>query len=259
METCTLITGASSGIGLELSRIAVRKHNNVLLVARDEVQLGKLRKQLLKEFKSKPVRIEILSVDLSKPGAAKQVFDYCAKKRFVVDQLINNAGFGEFGTFDAIDRQRQIDMITLNCTALTELTHYFLPQLKAHASARILNLGSVASFFPGPLMATYFATKAYVLSFSEALAEELRGTNVTVTCLCPGPTKSKFAEQSHVSKQSSIATTKVTAREVAEFGWWHMEHGTTAAVHGRMNRLLVKIPRLLPRSLVARIVKKTQR
>lgn len=154
--------------------------------------------------------------------------------------------------------KRQLQMIAVNIRTLTELSHLFLPAMVTQKRGKIMNLGSVASFLPGPGMSVYFASKNYVLRFSEALAEELRGSGVTVTCLCPGPTKTNFGDNAQVSETHSTANPKTTAREVAEFGWYHMQAGTRVAVYGRGNRVMLHIARFVPRTLLTKLARKIQ-
>lgn len=255
----TLITGASSGIGLELTHIAARDKNNLILVARDGKKLTELQKQLLSARENKDLNIEVLETDLSKPDAAKKVFEFCKKKKLDVSTLINNAGFGDYGMFAESDLATQVSMIDLNIKTVTELTHLFLPNMLAQKNGKILNLGSVASFLPGPLMSVYFATKNYVLSFSRALSEELRGTGVTVTCLCPGATNTGFGKAAHVSDTHSTAHPKTTAKEVAEFGWYNLQAGETVAIYGRSNRFAILMTKFVPRNLLTRLVKRIQK
>jgi hypothetical protein len=258
MKKYTLITGASSGIGRELALIAAREKRNLLLVARSKAALESVQTKILKQF-GKKLDVKILATDLSKPSAAEKITAFCKEQNILVDELINNAGFGDYGNFANSDLPRQLNMVDLNIRSLTELTHRLLPDMIKKNSGKIMNIGSVASFLPGPLMSTYFASKAYVLSFSEALAEELSGTGVTVTCLCPGSTKTNFGKSAHVSATHSTANPKTTAREVAEFGWHHMQQGTRVAIHGRTNRITIQLTKFIPRTLLAKLVKKVQK
>ncbi len=161
--------------------------------------------------------------------------------------------------FVASDRQKQLALIDLNVRALTELTHLFLPAMVKAGAGRIMNVGSIASFVPGPRMSVYFASKAYVLSFSEALAEELKDSGVSVTCLCPGSTKTNFAGTAHVSKTHSTATSLITPAQVAEFGWNAMMNGKRVAIHGASNRFALFAMRFLPRRTITRIVARIQK
>jgi len=259
MKEYTLITGASSGIGLELAHIALREKRNVILVARDERRLKDVQVALREQYPKNKSLIEILALDLAKSTAAQKVFAFCEENQFFVSELVNNAGFGDYGNFAGSDVKRQLSMIDLNVKTLTELTHFFLPAMLKNKRGRILNLGSIASFLPGPLMSVYFATKNYVLSFSRALSEELRGTGVTVTCLCPGATSTGFGKNAHVSATHATAHPKTTAREVAEFGWYQMQQGKSVAIYSLGNRLAVQTIKFVPRNLLTKLVKKLQK
>lgn len=254
--TYTLISGASSGIGKELAEIAAREGRNVILVARDEPALNTVAKDLAKRY---AIDAMVLARDLSEQQSPQQIFDALARKKIVVDTLINNAGSGDYGEFVRSNRATQLGMINLNVRTLTELTHLFLPDMVRCKTGYIMNLGSVASFLPGPYMSVYFASKAYVLSFSEALSAELRDSGVSVTCLCPGSTKTSFGESAHVSETHSTRTSHVTPRQVAEFGWKAMKDGKPVAVYGFGNRLSITLTKFLPRSLVVRIVERIQK
>ena len=253
----TLITGATSGIGYELALIAAREKNNLVLVARDSVKLETVRTEIRRQHKE--VSVKILTVDLAKANAAKKVLGFCHANDLFIDTLINNAGFGDYGQFSKSDLNVQRSMIDLNIKTLTELTHLFLPNMLKNKNGKIMNLGSVASFLPGPLMSVYFATKNYVLSFSRALSEELRGTGVTVTCLCPGATSTGFGKAAHVSETHATANPKTTPKEVAEFGWYSMQAGETVAIYGIGNRIMLQLTKFVPRSIVTRLVKRVQR
>lgn len=253
-----LVTGASSGIGLELALIAARENYNLVLVARNKTNLVKAKQKILTLLGAESVDIQLLAVNLSDPTGPKKVYAFCKKNSIQVTCLINNAGFGDYGDFTRSNLAKQLSMIDLNIRALTELTHLFLPAMIDRREGKIMNLGSVASFLPGPLMSVYFASKNYVLRFSEALSEELRGTGVTVTCLCPGSTKTNFANSAEVTKTHSTATTKVSAKNVAEFGWKHLHEGTLVAIYGFGNKSLLLLAKLLPRRYLLKLVKKIQ-
>jgi len=259
MNNYTLITGASSGIGLEFAKIAAREKNNLILVARDKNGLEKVKTDILEEFKTAKIDVVVVALDLTKDDSAQQLFELCKEKNFFVSTLINNAGFGDYGNFSQSDKGRQLSMIDLNIRSLTELTHLFLPAMIKQKNGKIMNIGSVASFMPGPLMSVYFASKNYVLSFSEALAEELRGSGVTVTCLCPGSTKTNFGKNAHVSENHSTANPKTTAKEVAQYGWYQMKNGVVVAIYGLGNKITIGLTRFIPRSLLVRLVKKIQK
>ena len=192
--TFTLITGGNSGIGLELARQAAADGRNLILVAQNPAALETAAAEL-----NRNVKVHTISHDLSQPGAAEVVYDSVRKLGADVDCLINNAGFGDHGPFATSDLARQRSMIAVNITALTELTRLFLPAMLQRGRGQILNVASVTAFVPGPLMSVYFATKHYVLAFSEALIEELRGSGVTVTALCPPPVRTPFASAAQIA------------------------------------------------------------
>jgi uncharacterized protein len=251
-----LITGASSGIGLELARIAARERHDLVLVARREGVLREVARELHDRH---GIRVEVMAADLGQPGAAADVVARLHLLGIEIDALVNNAGFGVYGPFTETALESELQMIQLNIVALTELTKRLLPGMIARRSGRILNLASLASFFPGPLMAVYYATKAYVLSFSEAIANELEGTGVTVTALCPGPTASGF--QSAASLQESklvIGKTLATARGVAEDGYAAMMAGKSLVVSGWSNKLVAQTPRFMPRKAVTALLRRLQ-
>ena len=255
-HTYTLITGASSGIGKALATTAARNGHNLILVARSKDALTALARSLTERY---DVYAEVIACDLTDPKSPQEVHQITRRKNLTVDTLINNAGFGDYGAFVDADRSTQLRMIDLNTRALTELTHLFLPGMVERKDGRIMNVGSIASFLPGPLMSVYFASKAYVLSFSEALATELRGSGVIVTCLCPGSTKTDFGESAHVSKNHSTRTSHVTPDHIAAFGWDAMQRGKVVAVYGTGNKISIILSKFLPRGVVARLVEYIQK
>src|SRR6267142_3603408 len=218
-----LITGASFGIGQELARIFAREGYSLVLVARSGDKLRQLAAEL---EKANGTRSLILASDLSAPGSAAYLHDQTTRAEIDVDVLVNNAGFGQFGLFAENDLEECLQQIQLNITTLTHLTRLYLPEMVARKSGRILNVASTAAFQPGPLMAVYYATKAYVLSLSEALAEETRGTGVTVTALCPGPTASGFQAGAAMEGSRLVRGRKLpTAASVARYGVAAMRKG----------------------------------
>lgn len=238
----TLITGASSGIGKELARIAALDGRKLVLVARDETALRAVADEL-------PTEALAITQDLSAPDAAEQLVHTLKRQNITVSELINNAGVADYGEFAESDVERQEAVIMLSVVTLTKLTRLLLPDIIKH-KGRIMNLGSVASFLPGPWMSVYFASKAYVLNFSEGLQQELKPHGVSVTCLCPGPTATAFGKTARVSDRHPTAHPATTALEVAAFGWRAMQAGTPVAVHGAANRLGIWFTRLLPRAAV---------
>lgn len=250
-----LITGASSGIGLEIARIFAREGHNLVLVARS---VDKLRLLASEVEKAHGTRSLILAVDLAELGAAAYVFDQTGRAQIVVDILVNNAGFGQYGLFADNDLEECLRQIQLNVTTLTHLTRLYLPGMIGRTSGRILNVASTAAFQPGPLMAVYYATKAYVLHLSEALANELKGTGVTVTCLCPGPTATEFQGR---AKITGIRLTKygtMDARTVAEDGYRALMAGKPLVISGFKNWLVAQSVRFAPRRLVTAVARKLQ-
>lgn len=249
-----LITGASSGIGRELARLHAARGGDVVVVARRAEELNALKAEL---ERAHGVRATVVAQDLSVPGAARAVFDATEGAGLQVEILINNAGFGGHGLFHERPLETHSAMIQVNVTALTELTRLCLPGMVERMYGRVLNLASMASFLPGPLQAVYYATKAYVLSLTEALANELDGTGVTVTALCPGPTASGFESAGELQGVSAFRNA-ASAREVAAFGYAAMERGEVVAIPGAANRIAVGLlPRFLPRGLVTRISRGT--
>ena len=250
-----LITGASSGIGLELARVFAGHRYDVVLVARTE---GRLQ-ELARELEGTGVRAHVVAADLAQPHAARAVAERVAALGLDIDALANDAGYGLYGPFTETSLDGELAMIQVNIVALTELTKQLLPGMLARGRGRILNLASTAAFLPGPLMAVYYATKAYTLSFSEALANELEGSGVTVTALCPGPTASGFQAAAHLEGSKLVAgRTLPTAREVAVFGYEALMAGTVVAVPGLVNKATALLPRFLPRAAIRRMVRGAQ-
>jgi short-subunit dehydrogenase len=244
-----LVTGASAGIGKELARLLAADHD-LILTARREAELRALAAELA------PAVCRVFAFDLADPAAPKALSEAVAAAGLTVDVLVNNAGFGDLGPFAEADLAKMLRMIQVNVTALTELTGLFLPGMLARERGRVLNVGSVAGFQPGPLMAVYYATKAYVNSFSEALSNEAAGTGVTVTCLAPGPTESEFAAVSGMRGTKHFTVGSVAdARSVAEAGLRAMRRGKRLVVTGWRNRLLLFAERFAPRGLVIRAVR----
>lgn len=250
-----LITGASGGIGMELAKIFAANQTNLVLAARSEAKLIELKNELA-QYK---VNILVVALDLSQPEAASSLFDYCNSKQLQIDYLINNAGFGDYGMFVSGNWKKQEEMIRLNIQTLTHLTHLFLPSMVKRKYGRIMNVASTAAFQPGPLMSVYYATKAYVLSFSEAIASELEGTGVSVTALCPGPTESGFQNAAAMTESKIVKGRKLpTSKEVAEYAYKSMMKGKVVAIHGFLNALLATAIRFTPRFLVRKLVRVIQ-
>jgi uncharacterized protein len=250
-----LITGASFGIGMEFARIFAREGYNLVLVARSA---GKLRQLASELEKAHGTRSLILAADLTDPGASAYVMDQTTRADIQVDVLVNNAGFGQYGMFAENDLEECLRQIQLNVTTLTHLTRLYLPAMIERKSGKILNVASTAAFQPGPLMAVYFATKAYVLHLSEALSNELAGSGVTVTCLCPGATATEFHKRANATGQRLLKFGSMDAHEVAEDGYRALVAGKPVVISGVKNWLLTQSVRLSPRRLVTAIARKIQ-
>lgn len=246
-EKWALVTGASSGIGTEFARLLAERGYAVVLSARREDRLETLAAELRREH---GVQTLVIAQDLAEPAAATNLYEEIARHGIALEVLVNNAGVGLWGKFETSPWERDRVMIDLNVRTLVELTKRFLPGMVERHNGRILNVASTAAFQPGPFMAVYFATKAFVLSFSEAINEELRGTGVNVTTLCPGPTQSEFFEAAEASDSQLSKGKLPSAREVASLGIDAMFAGKRTVVHGFANRMLVLLGRLSPRSAV---------
>jgi len=251
-----LLTGASSGIGLELARCFAADKSTLVLVARNTEALEKLAAELRREH---GITVHVLTADLSQADSPQKIYSELTGQGITVDVLVNNAGFGLQGDFATLSLPKQLEIIHVNITALTALTGLFLPGLLQRKRGGILNVGSVAGFLPGPYMAVYYASKAFVLSFTEALAEETSGSGLTINVLCPGPTESNFGMVARGGKTRSIQTPKMSAQAVAQYGHRKFRAGKVVAVPGALNRLLAFIPRIIPRGLARKIVKKYNR
>ncbi len=252
-----LITGATSGIGFEFVKLFAKKGYNLILVARNRQRMHGLKKKLESFF---DIKVVVLITDLSVDGAAEEIYDEIKSRGIFVEYLINNAGFGDFGNFLDSEIAKQEDMIHCNVLALTCLTHYFLKEMMERGYGHILNVASIGSFMPGPCMSVYYATKAYVLSFSEALAEEIKGTGVSVTALCPGPTKTGFWKAANTVETSELNNLKnASPKKVASYGYKKMMKDKVIAIPGGAVKLAPLGVRILPRSAVRKIVYKVQK
>lgn len=253
MKKTALITGASSGIGLELARIHASKGDNLVLVARSTSKLEELKKEL--EAKH-GVKVYVIGKDLSKLNSANEVYDELKNQSIEVDYLINNAGFGDSGFFFDSNWEKQEQMLNLNITTLTHFTRLFLKDMVERKSGKVLNIASTAAFQPGPTMAVYCATKSYVLSFSEAINNEVKDFGVTVTALCPGATTSGFQAAASLEGSNLFEGKKLpTSAEVAEFGYKAMMKGKSVAIHGTMNSIMAASVRFTPRWLIVKIAR----
>ena len=247
-----LITGASSGIGLELAKCFAADKSDLVLVARNTAALEKLAAELRAEFS---IQATVLTADLSQPEAPQSIFNELKGRGIVVDVLVNNAGFGLQGMFDDLPLPRQMEMLQVNQTALTALTGLFLPGMIARNRGGILNVGSIAAFQPGPGMAIYFASKAYVQSFTEALASELSDTQVKVSVLCPGPTSTNFGKVARGDKVRRRKLPGMTASDVARYGFERFRDRRVVIIPGLGNKISAFLVRFIPRSALRRLVK----
>src|ERR1700690_2690101 len=250
-----LITGASFGIGLELARIFAREGYNLVLVARNGDRLRQLASELEKAHGARSL---ILATDLTEPGAAAYVLDQTTRAGLQLDVLVNNAGFGQYGMFAENDLEECLRQIQLNVTTLTHLTRLYLPEMIERKGGRILNVASTAAFQAGPLMAVYYATKAYVLHFSEAIANELQDSGITVTCLCPGPTATEFLRRAKMEGIRLARYGAMDASTVAEDGYRALLAGKPVVISGLKNWLVAQSVRFAPRRMVTAIARELQ-
>jgi uncharacterized protein len=255
MSKTALITGASGGIGYELALLLARDRYDCILVARSRDKLSALATRLEADF---GVTTLVLAKDLSKPSAVDEIYEEVTAAGMKVDVLVNNAGFPVFGLFSETELETELEMLQVNVVALTQLTKLFLKGMVERRYGRILNLASTAAFEPGPLMAVYYASKAYVLSFSEALANELRGTGVTVTALCPGPTRTGFQKRGVMEDSRLVQGRIADAESVALAGYKGLIAGKTIVIPGLSNKLIPWVVRVSPRGVVTRVVRRMQ-
>ena len=251
-----LITGASSGIGKELAGIHAERGGDLVIVARRADKLIALKEELEDRH---GVKVTVLAKDLTLPGAAAEIYDELKAAGIEVDYLINNAGFGGRGKFHERAWEQDLAMLNLNVIALTELTRRFLPDFVERNAGRILNVSSTASLMAGPLQAVYFATKAYVSSFSNAIAEELYDTHITVTALLPGATETEFAHTSGMDKTNLFSKT-VSARSVAEDGYDAMMAGKLNVISGlsMTQRMMISAIPVTPKKVLLKQIRKMQ-
>jgi short-subunit dehydrogenase len=243
-----LITGASQGIGYEFTRLFAKDGYNLVLVARDRTRLDEVASESRADSGA---IVKVLVKDLAVPGAAREIFDELDVERIPVSILVNNAGFGFQGRFAEHEVQRDRDLIQVNITALVELTRLFLPQMLARHEGRILNVASTAAFQPGPFLAMYYASKAFVYSFSCALSQELAGTGVTVTTFCPGLTKSQFHARAGLKRRGGILM--MDADRVARIGYKALMRGKPMVIAGWLNNMMCTYSKASPTWLTARV------
>ena len=252
MKPLALITGASGGIGLAIARLLAASGHDLILVARSQGKLEALAAELAAAH---GCRATVLTADLADPAAPAALAAEIASRNLAVDVLVNNAGVGLYGPFAGSDWKRERDMIQINVTSLVDLTKRLLPGMIARGRGRILNLASTAAFQPGPLMAIYYASKAFVLSFSEALGNELGGSGITVTALCPGPTATGFEAAADLGASRLFRFGTMSMEDVARVGVDAMMRGRAVVIPGLRNRLMTQSLRISPRFAVTRLVR----
>ena len=257
MKKTALITGASSGIGKEFARIHAEKGGDLVITARSRDKLEELKSELEKNHN---IKVTVIAKDLALQGAPEEIYNKVKKAGIEIDYLINNAGFGGLGKFHEREWEKDNAMINLNITALTALTRFFLPDFVKKNSGKILNVSSTASYMPGPLQAVYYATKAYVSFFSNAVAEELSDTDITVTALLPGATSTEFGKISGMDKTVLFAKT-ASPRKVAEDGYEGMLKGKLNVVSGVTfsQKIMFAILPFIPKKTLLRKVHEMQK
>jgi short-subunit dehydrogenase len=247
MAETALITGASSGLGLEYARLFAADKKDLVLVARRRERLESLANELSTAHGEK---VYVIAEDLRDPAAPRRIFDEVKQRGLAIEYLVNNAGFGTNGAFTEAAPEKELDMVQVNVAALVALTRAFVPEMVRRGHGRVLNIGSTAGFQPGPFMAVYYASKAFVNSFTEALSYELKGTGVTATVSCPGPTATEFGAVAGNDKSLLFKMGAMSAAQVAREGFQAMLKGKPIAVHGFRNKLLAGSVRFSPRSVV---------
>lgn len=255
MSKTVLITGASGGIGLELARLYALEGARLVLVARSEGKLAEIKTELESKYREEVI---VKAKDLSDAKQAESLYEELTASGIEVDVLVNNAGFGLRGKFVETELDEELEMIDLNVRTLTQLTKMFVRGMVRRGNGQILNVASTAAFQPGPLMAVYYATKAYVLSFTEALANELAGTGVTASTLCPGPTRTGFGDRADMGGTKLFEGRMMSAEDVAKAALEGMKRGKTVIIPGAMNRTLAGASKIMPRKLVLSITRSMQ-
>ena len=251
----TLITGASTGIGYELSKLFAKDKHNLILVSRNKIKLQSVKNELLKYN----IDIKILGLDLASSEDIKSLFSYIEINKLNVNILVNNAGIGTFGDFNDNEWEKEEALIDINIKALTQLTKYFLPKIVECKNGGILNVASTAAFCSGPRMAAYYASKAYVLNLTEAIYEEYKDNGIKISCLCPGPVKTSFQGKAGIKKSEAAKKYLMDAEEVAKVCYKDFNKGKLIIIPGMKNRLLVMGNKILPRSISRKIILKTNR
>lgn len=246
----TLITGATSGIGLELASIYAQQAKNLILVARSEDILKRMAEDWTNQY---GIMVHYFVADLSKMEDAKELVYWTRTNGYEVETLINNAGFGSFGEFHKSNLKTEWEMLQLNVVSLMYLTRAFLPGMVFRGQGGVLNVASVAAFVPGPRMANYYASKAYVLSFTEALAAELKKTKIKISALCPGPVRTNFQARSKMQLKKRLINTEkhsLSAVEVARYAYDRFQAGEVVIVPGREMKWITMLSRILPKTIV---------
>ena len=255
-QPAALITGASSGIGLELAKVFARHGHDLVLVARNKQKLDELGLEL---GGGHGVFVKTIQKDLSDSHAPEEIYDLLKRDWINVGIVVNNAGFATYGLFNEIEMKPELEMLHVNIIALTHLTKLFLKDMVKEGTGRILNVASTAAFQPGPLMAAYYASKAYVLHFSEAISNEVKGSGVTVSVLCPGSTATGFQKRADMEESRLIAGKNImSARTVAEYGYKGLMAGKTIIIPWWGSKVVVQLNRLVPRSFAVRAIRAIQ-
>ena len=250
-----LITGASGGIGHELAKLFAQDGYNLVVIARSQEKLAQVAQELQSKF---GILVKAIPKDLAIPTAPEEIFTELQNEGITIHFLVNNAGFATYGLFADTDLNSELQMMQVNMVALTHLTKLFLREMVKQREGKILNVASTAAFQPGPLMAVYYATKAYVLSFSEAIANELEGTGVTVTALCPGPTETGFQKRADMEQSRLVSGRIMKVETVARIGYSGLMNNQTVVIPGLKNQLLAQSVRFMPRNFVTQIVRDLQ-
>jgi short-subunit dehydrogenase len=251
MRKVGLITGAASGIGYEMAKLLIQDSYHLVLIDKNASKLKEIQTNFTSRYGKE---VQIMEKDLSRANVADEIFQELSHQQIEVDLLVNNAGYGVFGMFSETDWKHECAMIQLHVVTTTHLTKLFLPGMVYRGKGRILNVASLAAFQPGPLMSIYYATKAYLLSFTEAIANEVKGTGVTITVLCPGMTKTGF-QQAVGGEKSRISWNLASAASVAQYGYGAMQKGKIVAIPGFINYLLANAPRFFPRRIATNVVR----
>jgi len=247
-----LVTGASSGIGYELAKLFAKDGKNLVIVARNESRLEQVKAELENRYQ---IRVKVLPKDLSDSKAPSEIFSELEKDNISVDVLVNNAGLGVYGMFSETDLQKELEMIQVYIAATTHLTKLFLKKMLENKSGKILNVASGVAFLPVPLWSVYSASKAYVLYFSEALANELRGTGVSVTCLCPPQTETPFFKRANMEDAKIAKGKKMDAATAAEAGYMALNRGKVVAIPGLKSKSLGFLIRITPRNVITKVAR----